>query len=246
MPKPSNDAYHLGPIVTAFTVVSLLLAGLGVSVWTHWVDLGPRAYGFAAITILVPILVSEPTRRRERPPNFGMANGVTMIRGLLAALVGCLVGSAPSANIAIAATVISIVALLMDGLDGFIARKTDTCTEYGARLDMEVDAWFMLLLSVLVHQWSQAGVWVLFCGLARYAWVGVQLSVPWFNRPLPPEPALRRKTACVLGVAGLALALYPWPWPSFNTGLAAVATLALAVSFAIDANWLIQQRSNPV
>ena len=246
MLKPSPDAYHLGPIVTAYTAVSLLLAALGVWVWTHRIPLGATAYLFAILTILVPVLASEPARRRDKSNHFGLANCVTMVRSLLAAVVGCLIGSPPSADIAIAATLISMVALLMDGLDGFVARKTDTCTEYGAQLDMEVDAWFMLVLSVLVYQWTNAGVWVLFCGLVRYAWVAVQLWVPWFNRPLPSEPALRRKTACVLGVGGLALALYPWPWPSFNTGLAGVATLALAVSFAIDANWLIQQKSEPI
>ncbi len=212
----------------------------------QWVSLGKVAYLFAAITILVPILASEPARKRERPKTFSPANIVTLIRSVLAANIACLIGAASNDKMAIAAAFISIVALSMDGLDGYIARKTDTCTEYGAQLDMEVDAWLMLLLSMLVYQWGHAGIWVMFCGLARYAWLLVQLWVPWFNRPLSPAPAFRRKTACVLGVGGLALALYPWAWASINTGLAGVSTLALATSFAIDANWLIQHKSEPL
>ena len=160
--------------------------------------------------------------------------------------VALLIGSAPPDKIAEAATYVSVVALLLDGVDGIAARKTNAESLYGAQFDMEVDAFFTLVLSILVYQWDHAGVWVLFCGLARYAWLGVQLLVPWFNRPLPPEPAFRRKTACVLGVGGLALALFPWSHATMNYGFALVATLSLFLSFAIDTRWLIAHRKEPL
>jgi len=246
MARPSPTAYHLGYIVTAHAVCTASIALLFAFLIRAKLGLGAFAPAYAVITILIPILAAEPTRRREKPTQFGHANRITLFRAILISAVAALLGFNPSEDVAIATTVVAMVALLLDGLDGYVARKTDCLSDYGAQLDMELDAFFTLLLSILVYQWGYAGEWVLFCGLARYGWLLVQLFVPWFTRPLPPEPAFRRKTACVLGVGGLTLALYPWTASWFNTGFAGVATTALAVSFSIDATWLVNRRKEPL
>ena len=45
---------------------------------------------------------------------------------------------------------LSAVALALDGVDGWWARRTGTCSAFGARFDMEVDAFLILVLSVYV------------------------------------------------------------------------------------------------
>jgi len=132
------------------------------------------------------------------------------------------------------------IALVMDGLDGWVARKSGLSSEYGAQLDMELDSLLMLILCILAWQWDQAGPWVLFCGLARYGFLVAGAIMPWFKRQLPE--AFRRKTCCVLGVGGLTATLWPWPWPWLGTALACTATLSLALSFGIDTLWLIRHR----
>ena len=246
MDKPSDTAYHLGYIVTAHSVFSCALI-LGITLFAQSeLGLHPLAPLAGVITIIVPILAAEPSRRREKPTCFGPANRITLFRSLLIACIAILIGAEPSEAMASVATYLAIIALSLDGVDGLVARKTNTISNYGAQFDMEVDAFFTLVLSVLVLMWGHAGIWVLFCGLARYMWLGVQILVPWFNRPLPPEPAFRRKTACVLGVGGLGLALYPWTSSLLNTGLASIATISLFISFAIDTRWLIQKRTEPL
>ena len=49
------------------------------------------------------------------------------------------------------------VAMLLDGTDGRVARRTGTTSAFGARFDMELDAFLLLALSVLVWQ---SGRWV--------------------------------------------------------------------------------------
>ena len=64
---------------------------------------------------------------------------------------------------------IGAVALALDGLDGWVARRNNTVSVLGARFDMEVDAFLILVLSVLVVPHARAvGAAI---GLMRYAFV---------------------------------------------------------------------------
>ena len=73
------------------------------------------------------------------------------------------------------ATVVVVAAL--DGVDGWLARRDAQASSFGARFDMETDAAFILILSVLVWQHGKAGAWVLGCGLMRYVFVAAGLGV---------------------------------------------------------------------
>ncbi len=93
--------------------------------------------------------------------------------------------------------VIASVALSLDLVDGWVARRTDTVSELGARLDMELDALLILVLSVLVA--VSLGPWVLLIGLMRYLFVLAGSRYPWLVGPLPPSRA-RKVVAAVQGV----------------------------------------------
>ena len=174
----------------------------------------------------------------------GPANMVTLFRALWVAAVASFMGTEVPETIAWWASILAAVSLTLDGVDGYIARRTDSETEYGAQLDMELDSIMMLVLSILALMWDRAGPWVLFCGLARYAWIIAYLSIAWFRRPL--FESFRRKTACVIGGVGLLMSLVPWSLPAINTAFAFIATAALALSFAVDLRWLISQRKRPL
>ena len=191
--------------------------------------------------VIITLLAAEPQRRKADSPHFGAANRITLARGVLVGCVAAFIGSPGSPSPAIWVTGVAVIALVMAGLDGWVARRSGTCSDYGAQLDMELDSLLMLVLCVLAWQWDQAGLWVLFCGLARYAFLLTGLILPWFNRPLPE--AFRRKVCCVIGVGGLTAALWPWPWPGFGAALAGAATAALALSFGIATLWLVRHRS---
>ena len=129
-------------------------------------------------------------------------------------------------------------------MDGWLARRTRLHSPFGARFDMEIDALLTLALSLLVWRFDKAGVWVLACGLMRYAFVAARSVWPWLGRPL--SSTRRGKTVAVLQFVGLGLALLPVIGRSASRVIAASTLAALAWSFAVDVGRLwLAARSEP-
>jgi phosphatidylglycerophosphate synthase len=136
-----------------------------------------------------------------------------------------------------------MVALMLDGVDGWMARRNGMQSPFGARFDMEVDAFFILILAGLIWQSGKAGAWVILSGAMRYGFIVLGWRLPWLKRPLPPRR--RRQTVCVIQTAVLALCLTPPLIPPVSTFLAAGALGLLALSFTVDIAWLWRQRLMP-
>jgi phosphatidylglycerophosphate synthase len=191
----------------------------------------------AALFFAIAMIVVWRFRRTDHPfARFGAANQVTTIRLALVGVIAALIGEPSGAgNAAIAAATATVVAIL-DGADGWIARRTRMSSQFGARFDMEVDALLIMALSVLAWQFGKAGAWVLLSGLLRYIFIAAGWIWPWMRDPLPPSR--RRQTICVVQVAGLIVAVAPIITPPLSTLAAAAALLVLAYSFVIDTVWL--------
>jgi phosphatidylglycerophosphate synthase len=176
-------------------------------------------------------------------PEFGPANMVTSLRLALVALLAAALGEDDSAALAWAATTVTLVTSALDGLDGWLARRSSLVSAFGARFDMETDALLIMVLSALAWHWGRAGVWVLACGLMRYVFVAAARAWPWMERPLPASQ--RRKAVCVVQIVGLAIVVAPVATPPLSAWLAAVTLAALAWSFAVDVAWLAVRRAAP-
>jgi len=236
--------YPLGRKVAAHGVFAAVFAAVLGWELASIFGLGASAPWLAGAVIVCTLVAAEPARRRVQPVRFGPANRITLARGILVGEIAAFMVSPGDATHAAWVTGAAAIALAMDGLDGMVARRSGLASPYGAQLDMELDSILMLVLSILAWQWNRAGAWVLFCGLARYAFLLAGLAWPWFRRELPP--AFRRKTACVLGIGGLTASIWPWPWPEVGTCLAAIATGALFLSFGVDIAWLVRRRTGDV
>jgi phosphatidylglycerophosphate synthase len=169
---------------------------------------------------------------------FGPANAVTLVRLMLASLFAGLalemtVASVPpQAGILWLFVFLAAGALLLDGLDGALARRTGIASAFGARFDMEVDALLILLLSVLAWLLDKAGPWVLLSGALRYLFVAAGMVWPVLMRPLPPS--WRRKTISVIQGGSLTLVLAPAVQCPLTCILAGGALALLVYSFAVD------------
>ena len=163
---------------------------------------------------------------------FVPANQVTWLRAVMFALLTGAIGAAPDGRVVWVATIVAAAAALLDAVDGWLARRLGAETAYGARFDMETDALLVLVLSVLVLQGGKAGPWILVSGLLRYAFVLAGILTPRFRRPLPPS--LRRKAIAALQMVLLISALSPLLQRPYSDGVAVLAVMTLAVSFAID------------
>lgn len=172
---------------------------------------------------------------------FGVANRVTMIRVALAALVLGLVIAGPSgadrAAIAWLAIGLTTGELILDGVDGRLARRSGLATRFGARFDLETDAALILVLAALAWQLGKAGPWVLAAGLMRYGFVAAGRMWPRLRRPL--APSLRRQTVCVVQIVGLLMAISPlFPRP-YSVVIAALTLATLTASFYVDVRALL-------
>ena len=173
-------------------------------------------------------------------PGLGAANRVTLGRAAMVlplaalALQPAILGTAGAWWI----IAVSTVAMILDSVDGWIARRTGT-TPFGARFDMELDAFLILALSVLVWQSGQAGAWVLLIGALRYLFVAAGWVWPALTAELPPSR--RRQTVCVVQGVVLLLCLTPVV-PSVMASVVAVVALGLlSASFAVDVRWLARR-----
>ena len=129
----------------------------------------------------------------------------TMLRAALVALVTGLVGEPATPIVAASAAGAALLAAALDGVDGWLARRTRMTSAFGARFDMETDVFLVLALSVLAWQYGKAGAWVLLCGLMRYGFVAGGWLWPWLRGPL--SPTVRGKAICVVQFVGLSLTI---------------------------------------
>jgi phosphatidylglycerophosphate synthase len=213
-------------LVAAAALLGALSAtvGLGVAGWL--------AGGGVA---LVTVLLLDRGLRRAGALSLGPANAVTYGRSLVVAGVTALVASGGPAYPIV---VLAVAALALDGVDGMVARRTASASALGARFDMEVDAFLLLALCVLLAR--TVGPWVLVTGLLRYAFVAAGVLLPWLTAPLPPRYS-RKVVAAAQGMVLVTAASGVLPSAATVVVLAG-ALVALCWSFGRDIAWLALRR----
>ena len=198
--------------------------------------------GAAGVAMIVlAVVVGTAWWRLEMRGGLGAANRLTLLRGGLLALLVGFGGVALADDSEMGAGwpfALALAALMLDGVDGAVARRTGTESDFGARFDMELDAALALVLAILVFAYDRAGVWVLLLGLPRYAFLAVARWLPALRQPLPPSQ--RRRAICVVQVATLAVSLFPWVGPPLPALACAIAAVLLYGSFAVDARTLLR------
>ncbi|HEX4088687.1 MAG TPA: CDP-alcohol phosphatidyltransferase family protein [Trebonia sp.] len=215
----------LGLLATAALLgVVSATAGLGAVGWITGL-----VTGSAAAALLVTV------RRRSDQPTILPADWVTLARMLLIAGVTGLVADSFARSVSITALVtLSAVALVLDAVDGQVARRTGTATPLGSRIDGEADAFLILVLSIFVSR--DYGDCVLVIGAARYAFLLAGWLIPWLRAPLGP----RYWRKVVAAVQGVVLTVAASGVTSRLVGMIAVAValLLLVESFGRDVIWL--------
>lgn len=213
---------------------AVAIAGTG-GVALLWA-LGPGPAGWTAgvaWTAGLGLLVA-----RTAGPRLGPADLVTLARAVLSGGAAALVadGLAGREVPPLLLAGIAVTALALDGVDGAVARRTGTASEWGARFDMETDAALLLVLSA--HVAAAFGWWVLAIGLMRYAWVAAGALLPWLRGALPVRMSAK-VVAAAQGVVLIAAVAAPGPLTAAAT---AGALAALVWSFGVSARWLWVRR----
>ena len=228
---------QIGPgigLAGQLVLLSVLAGTVGLSL-TGWL------VGTACGLMTTAILSYGMTRSGAAA--LGPANRVTLTRAAFVGGVSALVADALVRPVSVATLVgLAVVALVLDGVDGWVARRTGTASALGARFDMEVDAFLILVLSVYVG--LSVGPWVLAIGAARYvAWAAGSV-VPWMGITVPPR-YWRKPVAAIQGIVLTAAVAHLLPAAAMNVAIA-VAIILLAESFGRDVVWQWRQHRVPV
>lgn len=175
----------------------------------------------------------------------GPANRVTAVRAVLAVGVATLtvrgLVDPLSGRLTAVLVAVSAVALALDAVDGYVARRSGTASAFGARFDMETDAFLIAVLSV--HVAPQVGWWVLAIGAMRYAYVAAGWALPWLRRPTPPR-YWAKVVAAIQGVVLTVAASTLVPDPVVRLAVGAALALLLE-SFGHDVVWQWRHRHDP-
>lgn len=156
----------------------------------------------------------------------GVANALTGLRWVAIAILGVFSASIHPYVI----FVLGILVLVIDGLDGYYARKYHTTSEFGDVFDKETDAFFVLTYGVIIVELGLAESWVLLPGLLRYGYV---IVLAYVDRPSSPVGSSFRRRFVGMWMMGTLLAPFVvGPWV-YIPGLI-VAILMILYSFAVD------------
>jgi phosphatidylglycerophosphate synthase len=169
----------------------------------------------------------------------GPASWLTLARATLAVGVAALAADSFTHDTPVALLVtLAAVALGLDAVDGWVARRTGTTTALGARFDGEVDAFLILALSVYVA--PACGAWVLTIGAARYLFLAGEWLLPWMRAPLPPR-RWRKLVAATQGIVLTVAAAGVLPL-ALTQALLVAALALLAASMGQCVWWLWRGR----
>jgi phosphatidylglycerophosphate synthase len=208
--------------------------------------------GMAGLMLFTGLVVAFERLLAANHPfsRLGWANRITLARaGIACVIAGRALDPAPFGTaerwilVAVAGT-----ALLLDGTDGWAARRQRLGSAFGARFDMEVDAFAIAVLAVTAVKTASVPCWVLAIGAMRYFYVAAGRVLPALLRP-PPLRAVadrRRKTIAVVQSVALIAAFAPPTPPHWAAAICALALGLLIYSFAADIVVQLSSRSAQV
>lgn len=222
-----------GPIVGLIAQIALLMVlaatvGLSSSGWAIGIACGMVTNA----TLALGLVASDAD-------GLGPADRVTLLRATLVGGVAALTADWFSRPAPVTLLVgLSGMALILDAIDGWVARRTGTVSTLGARFDMEVDAFLILVLSVYVAR--STGLWVLAIGAARYGFVAARLLFPWM-RGTPPARYWCKVVAATQGIVLTIAAADVVPHVLMVAALI-VSLALLSESFGREVWWLWRHR----
>lgn len=138
----------------------MVAGGASVAMWTPW----PLA-AVGGVSLLVLVVTQKPAL--PRLGGLGVANAITLARLALLIVASAVLPTAPA----------FAIVLVLDAVDGAVARRLGESSDLGAQLDMETDALFVAVLSV-TSLVAGAPLWVLAFGALRYALVLARVVFP--------------------------------------------------------------------
>ena len=214
--------------------VALLVAIAAIS------GLGPGGWIVGVGYAIAAWMVMDYATKRARMTSFGPADLVTLTRTVLIGGIAAITAdSLGTGNAPIALIVMAVIALVLDGVDGKVARRMDAVSKFGARFDMEADSFLILVLSILTL--PMLGPIVLLSGTMRYQFALAAVLLPWLRCSTPS----RYSAKVVAALQGIVLVVVASEVLSRSsaTVLMVVSAATVIWSFGCTVQWLRSHRA---
>lgn len=154
------------------------------------------------------------------------ANQITALRFIISSLTALAIYQIP----AYASFILFGFAILLDGLDGFIARKYQLMSEVGAIFDKTVDAYFVLLLAFILVTQYNIPIWFLAIGYLHYGYELLMHGLGWQYLTIPKNP-IGKLAAAFLFISLLSPFIFS---PSIALFIIYLASITVSLSFGFS------------
>lgn len=186
------------------------------------------------IISLSHLIFQEWATLRALHPFGGYANGITLLRFILITLIFLFGGYISNIQI----TLILLFLTLLDGVDGFLARKFNHITMVGAYFDMETDALVVCVTSIILYTKNITGSWILLIGFMRYYYIFIVYMLNMHD-----IPERRTKFGPLVSVILLVSILISFILPTYiYIPILIIASIMVTVSFCWSFYYLFRDR----
>ena len=169
--------------------------------------------------------------------DFGWANRLTLLRGGLIALAGGFLFQSPIGIAIWIPGLLYSAAVLLDGVDGYVARRSGTASLLGKELDTEMDALGLLVAPLLAVSFGKFHWSFLAVSAAYYLFIAALRWRRHRNLPVYPlPPSVLRRILAGLQMGFVALALLPAFSSAVTRLLGVVFMVPILAGFLLD--WL--------
>ena len=223
-------------VVTFFIAITTVTA-LGIN---HYYFVEYKWYFSAICGIFLGILFQKFSRfNYDGNTNIyyhhiGIANYITLFRGSCISLMSGFLGS--SLNLFLASLYLFVV--ILDVVDGFVARSTNHTSVFGEKMDTECDALGMFVATLICVQQQQLPLAYIFVGLFRYFFV-LHLLCRHNKKNFTLPPSNFRRFLAGLHMIFIAVSLFPMANSSILTPISYVFVLPFYIIFIRDWLWVI-------
>jgi CDP-diacylglycerol--glycerol-3-phosphate 3-phosphatidyltransferase len=219
--------YTIGCLALCAAGTAGLRLAWGAAYALRWLLLAALVMGYLLAVLWRGLPYNHRLGESQLLPGLGAANHATLLRGLLlAALTGFLFSPRPSGLLAWLPGLLYTLAVGIDNLDGYLARRTNRLTRLGEMLDMSFDGLGVMVAALLAVQYRQLPLWYLSVALARYIYLAVLWTLRHLGKPtydLPPNASRRGFAGLQMGFLAVLL------WPIFSPP----GTFTAAIWFAL-------------
>jgi CDP-diacylglycerol--glycerol-3-phosphate 3-phosphatidyltransferase len=171
-------------------------------------------------------------------PNLGPGNHLSLFRALVIGLLaGFLLLPIPPEPLVWIIALLYTAASIADGVDGYVARRTEQVTVLGQQLDIEFDGLGVAVVSLLAIHFGQLPWWFLSVGLARYLFI---FGIWWRRRQgkpcydLPPSVHRRIMAGMLMGMMTVVL----WPIVPAEMATLGAVVFAIPILLGFTRDWL--------